>query len=601
MKKAINNMKIARKLTLGFLLITLFSLIIGAAGVFSILQLKKAGDRLYQSNTLGLSLIGQAAGEFQMLRYSALETTTLTSYRESTESIKALTALNESVSAKIDEFALTLDESHHETIELFNTTKENWEIYKGFMRKATIFVDQNNNDFAYDVIKVESKEAGDILWDNFTQLMALCAEDAKGSADSNNTLALIMISVIGVVFIIGAALSIITSKFFASLISKPLEQMARAADKLAIGDLDVHVEVTGNDEVGMLARSFGAVVESNRNQALAAEKIASGDLTIDVEVRSDMDLLGQKMSDLVRDLNKLLTGIAVSADQVASGASQVSDSSMALSQGAAEQASSVEELTASLDQVSVQTNRNAENANNAKKLAENAKEIASNGNEKMYEMLKAMDDINQSSKSINKVIKVIDDIAFQTSILALNAAVEAARAGAAGKGFSVVAEEVKNLAQKSAEAANETSLMIEESIGKVHSGTVIAKATAEALGHILEEVDKAANLVSEIASASNEQAAAIEQINRGIMQVSQVVQANSATSEQSASASEELSGQARMLTEMIGQFKLKNEEVNQEKETDELDFPELSEDDFLELTDDDIEDILVGSELGKYN
>ena len=203
---------------------------------------------------------------------------------------------------------------------------------------------------------------------------------------------------------------------------------------------------------------------------------------------------------------------------------------MALSQGATEQASSIEELTTSLEEVSAQTKKNAEYANDANKLAENAKNIAVRGNQQMQEMLTAMAEINEASNNISKIIKVIDDIAFQTNILSLNAAVEAARAGQHGKGFAVVAEEVRNLAARSANAAKETTDLIEGSIQKVEDGTKIANQTAEALNEIVEGVNEVAKIVDNIASASNEQAAAIEQINQGVMQISRVVQSNSVTS-----------------------------------------------------------------------
>lgn len=297
------------------------------------------------------------------------------------------------------------------------------------------------------------------------------------------------------------------------------------------------------------------LVRSTKEQANIIEKIADGDLTVDVPIRSEKDLLGQKLSEMVQSFNDLIMNIATAAEQVSAGAKQISDSSMALSQGATEQASSIEELTASIEEVSSKT-KISDNANEANDLTEKAKTYAITGNTHMKEMLKAMDEINESSSNINKIIKVIDDIAFQTNILALNAAVEAARAGQHGKGFAVVAEEVRNLAGRSANAAKETTALIEDSIKKSEAGAKIAAETDEALEKIVDGVRSVSNLVSDIKRASNEQDIAIAQINQGIMQVSQVVQENSATSEESAAASEELSSQAEALKHMIAKFKL---------------------------------------------
>jgi methyl-accepting chemotaxis protein len=223
-----------------------------------------------------------------------------------------------------------------------------------------------------------------------------------------------------------------------------------------------------------------------------------------------------------------------------------------------------------MEEIASQTKNNAANANQANELALTAKGGAVKGNEQMKEMLKAMDDIKEASASISKIIKVIDEIAFQTNILALNAAVEAARAGQHGKGFAVVAEEVRNLAARSANAAKETTVLIEGTIKKVEGGTKIANETADALNRIVEDVAKAANIVGDIALASNEQATGIAQVNQGILQVSEVTQTNSATSEESAAASEELSSQAEILKDMVSKFKLKRTASHSYSEMTEL-------------------------------
>lgn len=286
--------------------------------------------------------------------------------------------------------------------------------------------------------------------------------------------------------------------------------------------------------------------------------MAQGNLTVAMngvyqgnygEIKESLNLTVESFHNVLIDINN-------AALQVAAGARQIAVSAQTLSQGSTEQASAIEELTVSIDQIAAQTKQNARYANEANQLAITAKEEAEQGNGQMQKMLQAMDNINEASASIAKIIKVIDEIAFQTNILALNAAVEAARAGQHGKGFAVVAEEVRHLAARSAEAAQETTALIEGSIKKAENGTMIANGTAQALNKIVNEVTKVTALVGQIAAASNEQATGIAQINQGVEQVAQVTQTTTATSEENAAASEELSGQAEILSGMVQQFKL---------------------------------------------
>lgn len=365
-----------------------------------------------------------------------------------------------------------------------------------------------------------------------------------------------------VLFLLCFAVGYMSIRYFKKNIVGYIVGLTMGLDKLTEGDLgyfnnDAEYDKNHKDETIRIAAAFVRLLFATREKVADTKQIADGDLTTHIHIKCDGDVLGQALLELVNNTHRIVSSIYAAADQVASGSSLVADSSFALSQGATEQASSIQQLTASLLEIASQTNLNAKNAEKANDLAQQAKLNAATGNDHMKGMLSAMDEINDSSANISKIIKVIDDIAFQTNILALNAAVEAARAGQHGKGFAVVAEEVRNLAAKSANAAKETTSLIEGSKRKVDAGTKIANDTAEALSQIVSQVAIAADLVNSIAQASNEQAHAIEQVNSGIHQVSEVVSTNAATSEESAAASEELSSQAAQLKETISVFKLK--------------------------------------------
>jgi methyl-accepting chemotaxis protein len=360
-----------------------------------------------------------------------------------------------------------------------------------------------------------------------------------------------------VVVLIALGLGTLSTLVVGGRITAPLKRAVEVADAVSVGDLSHRLESKAQDEVGDLSRALDRMTAGLSEKAKVAETIAGGDLTGNVQSNGSKDIFGNALVKMSDQLNDVLAGIQLAAEQVGTGSKEIADSSTGLSQGATEQAASLQEISASMVELNGQVKLNAESAGQADQLSNVARETAATGVEQMQTMTSAMNEISASSEEIGKIIKVIDDIAFQTNLLALNAAVEAARAGQHGKGFAVVAEEVRNLAGRSAKAARETSELIEGSLSKVKNGTAIAGETATSLASIVESVTKASDLVGEIASASNEQAQGITEVSQGLGQIDSVTQQNTANSEETASAAQELSSQAATLQYLVTKFKLK--------------------------------------------
>lgn len=522
-----SNFKIKAKLIVCFIILAVFTGIVGTMGITNMRNLNKRSENMYVINyvpTVDLTKMQNNNQEIRANEILAIYERNLQTVQSRLDPIDKLAQENNELLKKYEP---TIASEEERT--LYNNVETSLTAYRTVRSENVNLIKAQKYDEALKQLSkvTEAREKVDEdlqkLIDFNEQLAAEAIAENKATFN-NQTFVTVIVIIAAIVLAIGLGFIV------ANMISKPLNLMLEAAEKIADGNLDVEINIDTKDEVG---------------------------------------ILGQTFKRMTNNINETMININSASEQVASGAKQVSDSSMELSQGATEQASSIEELTASIEEISSQTKLNADNANEANKLAEVAKENAVRGNNEMKDMLMAMEEINESSSSISKIIKVIDEIAFQTNILALNAAVEAARAGQHGKGFAVVAEEVRNLAARSANAAKETTAMIEGSIKKVEDGTRIATETAEALNRIVDGIAKVANIIGDIATASNEQATGISQINQGIMQVSEVVQTNSATSEESAAASEELSSQAELLREQVAKFKLKK--INNYSSNNEID------------------------------
>ena len=385
----------------------------------------------------------------------------------------------------------------------------------------------------------------------------LITEKIKDAEDQDSFFVASEIATYGLM-LVSIIITVVIAASLIKTINKSIEQLSRAAADIAAGKVDIELVKYNDDEFGDLVDEYTKVVENIRYQAHIAEEVSNGNLTITVNPSSSEDVLGNSLKKLVDDNLHALSNINEAASQVTISSSQVASASQSLAQGSTEQASAIQQITASIDEIAEKTNQNAKQANSAANLVIDAIKEVKHGNIQMQDLMTAMQDINKSSESISKIIKTIDNIAFQTNILALNAAVEAARAGEAGKGFAVVAEEVRSLAEKSAAAAKETAELIEDSIDKVSAGSQIVDDTAKAMEAITSVVQESEVIINGIAESSNYQATAVAQIEQAITQVSQVVQTNSATSEECAAASEELSNQAASMRDMLSIYNLGN-------------------------------------------
>ena len=364
-----------------------------------------------------------------------------------------------------------------------------------------------------------------------------------------------------------AALTLLIIIQVRRIIGRPVAELSRAATNIAGGALDQTIHYHSNDELGVLADDFNQVTVRLRDYvtyineiANTLREIAGGNLafTLEQEYSGEFSKIKDSLDEISLQLNGVMGQLHAASRDVEAGAKQISNGAIELSQGSTEQASEVEALAKHITSVSESVGQIAKGAQQANHIAQEVKVGLMESSEKMQNMTEVIQKINHRSNEINRIVKTIEDIAFQTNILALNAAVEAARAGAAGKGFAVVADEVRMLAGKSSSAAKETTMLLSQTVESMEEGTRAAQDTSESMLAVVARADEMSRLIDGIAAYTQEQSANTREITQGDAQISTVGQTNVATAESSAGASEELSGQATLLKEMVSRFRLKN-------------------------------------------
>ncbi len=390
----------------------------------------------------------------------------------------------------------------------------------------------------------------------------VCAVIPQKTVDAPVSLMVFIMIIAAVLLlaVVGAVIYAIISRKIA-----PVGEIMTAAKLMSSGNLNTDITFRGEDEIGQLALAMEDFIVMLKQVisdiSMALSNIAEGNIDIPEPQKpfiGDFKAIENDVRRIITELSQTIANIRITADQVSSGAHQVANGSQSLAQGASEQAASVEELSISIAGMREQFKETGENI---VKITNDTDEVERNLHstyEQMQHLMAEIHDVNSKSAEISKIIKTIEDIAFQTNILALNAAVEAARAGVAGKGFAVVADEVRNLAGKSAEAAKNTTSLIELTVSSIANVTHSAESTVKTMDVINSTTKDVAADVREIAKTVEQELVSMSEIASGIDQISSVVQTTSATSQQSAAASSELSYQAKILHEMVAKFKIKD-------------------------------------------
>lgn len=556
------NFKVGKKLAISYIIIMLLLILGSAVSVANIVRVGEKMESFYEGPFTVRGSVSSIRANFESMQKSVYRTIAYDDMDIMETSISDVSAAQKNIENEM----LTLKEHFTGDKQTIETLAEHLEsvypIDAEVLDMAVQFRNQEALKYKEDNTRATNTKIREEL-DNISSYtdetgVNLIAE--VRNAQQNSIIILVLLGGLSV------GISVAFAFYITHSITRPISELEKAAEHIADGKLkEVSVTYRSEDEMGGLAESMRVTISRFsfliNDLTYLLGQVSEGNFNI--VSRGRENYVGEfyplltSIQQTIADLSNTVKQINSSSEQVAGGAEQVSYGAQALAVGSSEQATTIETLADTISSLADKIGSNAYDASNASKKAGVVGREMEESNERMKRMLSAMDDISDSSTRIKKIIDTIEEITSQTNILALNAKVEAARAGASGKGFAVIADEVQQLSAKSKEATRDTSELVDESLRAVENGLVIANETAESLQNVVSGVKEIVSAVGSISDATSEQAESVEQITRNITQISNIVQSNSATAEESAAASEELSGQAEMLKSLVRTFKLK--------------------------------------------
>ncbi len=562
------NYKIRKKLLVSLGSLGVLLLIMCSVAFYCIIMTNSRLNSIYTENYTASRAIGRIREIYQYERTVSRDIATMDVISSATVKNDEADAVSSATINYIDELN-DLQIMMKENFDLYESTiktQESNEIfekikslyfgeYAAYKETLKNYAEQEDSSAALEHLLLDI-DINEIMYDYLTQIEELNEGYIENAMLESKRAAMITYTA-GILFVIFAVFWLLyLVKTLDKMIAGQVEKLVKATNEIAVGNVDVSVEIDSEDEIGQLARDFNNMIHGIHEQVKIVEAIEIGNLTVKSIPRSDKDVMMLSLNKTLGNLNNLLGNFNSVAEQVNAGVQEVASASLNIASGATEQAASVQELNNSIDEVLKDANENAAHVEKASSYAVQAEDGIKESNKHMSEMLIAMEKIEAFATKISGITKIIEDIAFQTNILALNASIEAARAGEVGKGFAVVAEEVRNLAVKSSEAAKETAGLTFGTVEAVENGTHIASETAHVLQDVSLKVTAVGEIMSMIEQGSNNQKQAIEQITYSVERISSIVQSNAASAEEGSASTGELSTMANMLIDEISKFRL---------------------------------------------